>query len=98
MSSGGKIDVPSFDNTISGYKEFSKRCMLYKARMKLEGKEKQVTLAILGQLTGIAWTACETLADEPDKLETEEAYKALIDILDKRFGQDKATELPDVFE
>ena len=54
----GRIEVPTFDNTVAGFKEFKKRCNLYRARMKIEQREKQVALAILGQLTGLAWQAC----------------------------------------
>ena len=93
-----KVDIPIFDNQLDHYKEFRKRCLLYKARMKLDGKVKQVGLAILGTLTGLSWTACESLADAPDKLEDEDALDKILAILDKRFKYEKVTELPEVFE
>jgi hypothetical protein len=49
-----RIDVPNFDNTTTGYTEFRKRAMLFKARMKLEKKQSQSALLLLGSLTGIA--------------------------------------------
>ena len=83
-----RIEVPTFNNTISGYKEFKKRCTLYRARMKLDGKEKQVTLSIIGQLTGAAWETCESMIDKPDELEKEKAYDDLMKLLDSRFSQE----------
>ena len=43
----GRIEVPTFDNTVAGFKEFKKRCNLYRLRMKIEQREKQVAIAIL---------------------------------------------------
>ena len=94
----GKLEVPTFNNRLEDYKEFRKRCLLYKARMKLEGKIKQVGLAVLGQLTGIAWTACEQLADDPEALETDTALDEILVILDRRFQYEKITDLPEAFE
>jgi hypothetical protein len=96
--SSGKVEVPTFNNRLEDYKEFRKRCLLYKSRMKLEGKIKQVGLAILGHLTRIAWTACERLADNPDGLEDETALDEILLILDARFQYEKITDLPDTFE
>ena len=66
--------------------------------MKLEKKGDQIALALMGNLTGLAWSACEELADKPDELEGERAFDKLIALLDKRFLHEKATELPDAFE
>ena len=64
--------------------------------MRLEGRDrvKQTTLLLLGQLTGIAWETCESLADDPAALEAEEAFGKLIAFLDSRFRHDRSTELP----
>lgn len=94
----GKLDIPVFNNQASQYREFRKRCLIYEARMRLEGKEKQVGLSILGQLTGLSWTSCEVLADDPSQLESSDALKKILSILDGRFQYDKSTELPDTFE
>ena len=93
-----RLEVPTFDNTIEGYKEFRKRCLLYQARMKLEGNEKVVALSILGQLNGIAWDCCESLADKPDAMDQPDSLARILEILDARFKVHKATELPEVFE
>ena len=41
VSTGGRGDVPLFDNVISSYPKFPKRAMLFKARMQMEGKGKR---------------------------------------------------------
>ena len=92
------IDVPIFNGAITRYKEFKKRCILCRARMKLDGKEKQVALSSIGQLTGAAWETCESLIDKPDELEKHKAFADLTVLVGKRFSQGKRTELPDVFE
>ena len=92
------VAVPTFDSNPSNYKEYRKRCLIFKGRMKLEKKGDQVALALLGNLTGLAWSACEELADSPDALEKEGAFEKLISLLDQRFMHEKATELPDAFE
>ena len=100
MATNLHMNIPTFDNTVSSYLEFRKRAMLFQARMRLEGRDKvkQTALLLLGQLTGIAWETCESLADDPAALEAEEAFDKLIALLDSRFRHDRSTELPDAFE
>ena len=57
-----------------------------------------MTLAIVGSLTGLAWTAVEELVDEPEELEKPEALQKVLALLDARFALEKSTELPDAFE
>ena len=95
---GPKIPIPEFDNTTHGYKEFRKRVLLYKARMRLEGKEDQVGLSVLGSLTGVSWDACEHYADDIEALSQKDAIDKILQVLDARFLQEKDLELPDAFE
>jgi len=97
-SYSGRVDVPTFDNNVAGYREFKKRCNLYHMRMKMLKRENEVALSILGHLTGTAWTQCESLVDTPDELEKPESFKKLIELLDARFEHDKLTQMPDAFE
>ena len=97
-NAANRLDVPSFDNNTGSYSEFRKRAMLFKARMRLEGKQKQAAILLLGQLSGMAWDVCEHLAENPDSLEADDAFDKLIGLLDARFRHDKQTELPDAFE
>ncbi len=53
---------------------------------------------LLGQLTELAWEACDVLAGDTDKLAKTDAFDKLIVILDSQFQHDMSTELPDVFE
>ena len=62
--------------------------------MKIEQREKQVTLAILGQLTGLAWQACEELADKPEELKRDGAYEKLMKLLEARFAQKNLWSFP----
>ena len=72
--------------------------MLYKARMKLEDRSSQVALAVVGNLTGLAWTVVEGLVDSPADLEKETAIDEVLKLLDARFALEKNTELPDALE
>ncbi len=54
--------------------------MLFRARMKLKKKQSQAALLILGSLTGIAWSTCESLAEDPSKLEENGAFDQLMDL------------------
>ncbi len=69
--------------------------MLSRARMKLENEQSQTALLRLGSLKRIVWDTCESLAEDPTKLEAESAFDMLIDLLDSRFRHDRSTELPE---
>ena len=98
ISTGGRVDVPLFDNAISSYPEFRERAMLFEACMQVEGKEKQSALMLLGQLTGLVWEESDSLAEDTDKLEEADAFDKLIAIFHSRFKRDKSTELPNSCE
>jgi hypothetical protein len=53
---------------------------------------------LLGQLTRLAWAACDSLAEDTDKKDEADAFDKLILILDSRFKRDKSTELLDACE
>ena len=50
-----RSDVPLFDNTMRRYAEYWERAVLYSMKMKLDGKQKQTAVTLLGALTGLAW-------------------------------------------
>ena len=59
MATGGgsfRIDVPNLDNTITEHTEFRKRAMLFKARLKLEKKENQAAIMLLGDSLALPGT------------------------------------------
>ncbi len=72
--------------------------MLFNARMKPEKKQSQSVLLLLGSLTGIVRGTCENLAEDPSKLEEEDAFDALNDFLDSRLRHERWTELPEALE
>ena len=94
----GKADqyVPVFDNVQRNYKEFRKRCELYKTKMALTGRSKETVFNIVTLLTGKAWDAVDDL--DIETLQSETGYSAVFDRLDKAFKYDSMTELPEDFE
>ena len=90
--------VPTFDNSQAGYREYRKRALLFRTRMRLERKENLTAVLLLSSLSGTAWETVETLADDPDNLESAAAFDKLLALLDVRFKFDAKTELPDAFE
>ena len=54
-----------------------------------------MTLALLGQLTGIAWQTCEVMADQEDKLQEALALDEFIKVVDSRFGRNEQVKLPE---
>eukprot|EP00975_Prorocentrum_lima_P051898 10867458-Prorocentrum_lima.AAC.1 len=52
-------EVPSFAGAQDDYKQYRLRATLYHQRRKLESKEKQATLELVGSLTEAAWDAVE---------------------------------------
>ncbi len=71
-------DVPVFDNKPSSYGEFRKRALLFRARLKLDERANQAVLLLIDHMTGPAWEACESLADDLDRLEEDDAFDKLL--------------------
>ena len=94
----GRADqyVPTFDNQQKNYKEFRRRCELYRVKMNLAGRQKETTYNIVTMLYGKAWDLVDDL--EPGDLEGDAGFKRVFDRLDKGFKFDAMTELPEDFE
>ena len=91
----GRADnyVPIFSGNQREYREFRKRCEIYKAKMEIAGRIKETTFNIVTILTGRAWDLVEDMeTTELDSFETVFAR------LDSGFRYDPLTELPDDFE
>ncbi len=54
--------------------------------MNLEGPQKHMALAILGNLISFAWTACEGPAGKSDAHEKKGHFDAILTILDELFA------------
>ena len=94
----GKADqyVPIFDNQQKNYKEFRKRCELYKGKMDLSGRGRDTIFNIVTLLTGKAWDTIDDLSMEA--LQEDTGYQQVFDRLDRAFKYEAMTELPEDFE
>lgn len=61
-------------------------------------KKAPMTSAIVGSLTGLAWTTVKKLVNNPDALEKPSSLATALKLLDVRFALEKSTDLPDAFE
>ena len=94
----GKADahVPIFDNQQKSYKEFKKRCDLYRKKMELANRTAETIYNIVTLMTGKAWDVVEDISVE--ELQRENAYDMVFRRLDSVFRYDALTELPEDFE
>ena len=94
----GKADqyVPVFDNSQRSYKEFRKRCELYRVKMELEGRQQETIFNIVTLLTGKAWDMVDDLTTAT--LQGDGGYDAVFERLDHGFRYEPLTELPEDFE
>ena len=94
----GKADqhVPIFDNVQRNYREYRKRCELYKAKMDVSGRSKETVFNLVTLMTGKSWDLVDDLSLEV--LQSAEGFKSVFDRLDRGFKFDALTELPEDFE
>ena len=88
--------VPTFDGTMSNYREYRRRVQVYHLRMRLEDREELVGLNLLSGLSGAAWEAVEhidVLGGDAEKGDPK-LIAAILKELDLRFKYDARTELP----
>ena len=88
--------VPTFDNQQKNYREFRKRCELYRRKMQMGKREAETVFNIVTLLSGKAWDLVEDFSVE--QLAAENAFEAVFARLDGGFRYDPLTELPDDFE
>ena len=88
--------VPTFNNVQKDYREFRKRCEIYKKKMELGNRGSEVVYNIVTLLQGKAWDLVEDLS--LDQLGRSDAYEVVFERLDRGFQFDPLTELPDDFE
>ncbi|CAE7647792.1 GIP [Symbiodinium sp. CCMP2592] len=94
----GKADqyVPVFDNSQRSYKEFRKRCELYRVKMELAGRKQETIFNIVTLLTGKAWDMIDDMSTET--FQSDGGYNAVFERLDRGFKYEPLTELPEDFE
>lgn len=87
--------VPVFDNTAKGYREYRRRCEVYRQKMDLAGRSKETVFNLVTVMTGRSWDLVEDLS--VDDL-SNDGFKKVFERLDKAFQFDPLTELPGDFE
>ena len=87
--------VPIFDNTAKSYREYRRRCEVYKQKMELAGRAKETVFNLVTLMTGRAWDLVEDL--DVEQL-SNDGYRKVFERLDKGFQFDPLTELPGDFE
>ena len=88
--------VPRFDNTLTGYKEWRKRVVLYARRLAIQGRAKEVGMNVLAILDGPSWTQCEDI--DLKELEGENGLDVLLLRLDKQWQYDDRVETSNIFD
>eukprot|EP00435_Cladocopium_sp_Y103_P023595 s669_g5.t1 len=87
--------VPIFDNTAKNYREYRRRCEVYRQKMELAGRGKETVFNLVTLMTGRSWDLVEDL--DVEQL-SNDGYTKVFARLDKGFQFDPLTELPGDFE
>ena len=88
--------IPRFDNTMTGYREWRKRILLFSRRQAIQGRANETGLAALSVLEGASWRQCEDL--DLDVLEKDDGLKSILQRLDSQWQYDDRVEMPDAVE
>ena len=96
--STAKLDnyVPVFSNNMQDYREFRKRCEIYRKKMQSGNHTSEVVYNLVTLMTGKAWDLVEDMT--MDQMSGDDAYDLLFQRLDRGFPFDPLTELPDDVE
>ncbi|CAK9022179.1 unnamed protein product [Durusdinium trenchii] len=84
--------IPLFDGTLSGYREWRKRILIYYKKMCLSKRQGEAILNLLGSLSGTAWKLCEDF--DIEQAENDKALDHILTRLDSTFRYDSKVELP----
>ena len=96
--STAKLDnyVPVFSNAMQDYREFRKRCEIYRKKMQIGNRQSEVVYNLVTLMSGKSWDLAEDMTK--DQMAADNAYDLLFERLDRGFKYDPLTELPDDFE
>ena len=96
--STAKLDnyVPVFSNAMQDYREFRKRCEIYRKKMQIGNRQSEVVYNLVTLMSGKSWDLVEDMT--MDQMAADNAYDLLFERLDRGFKYDPLTELPDDFE
>ena len=84
--------IPLFDGSLTGYREWRKRILIYYKKMTLSKRQGEAILNLLGSLSGVAWKLCEDF--NLDKAEDSGALEEILKTLDASFQYDANVEMP----
>ena len=88
--------IPLFSGLHSEYREWRQRINIYLKKMKLQKREQEAVLNLIGSLSGTAWKLLESFPLED--CEKTGAADKILTILDKAFEYDKRVQLPADFD
>ncbi|CAK9100932.1 unnamed protein product [Durusdinium trenchii] len=78
------------------YREFRKRCEIYRKKMQIGNRQSEVVYNLVTLMSGKSWDLVEDMT--MDQMAADNAYDLLFERLDRGFKYDPLTELPDDFE
>ena len=88
--------IPLFDGQPSSYQEWRKRISIYHLKMKMQKRQAESVLNLIGSLQGTAWKLVENF--DLSKVEKDDAFDNVIKILDQAFQYDNRVRLPQDFD
>ena len=88
--------VPLFSGQPADYREWRQRIQLYRRKMLLSKRANESVLNIVGSFKGVVWRLFEDWSLE--KLEKDDAFDAILQVLDGNFAYDQRVQLPADFE
>ena len=88
--------IPLFSGLHSEYREWRQRINIYLRKMKLQKREQEAVLNLIGSLSGTAWKLLEGFPLE--ECEKTGAADKILSTLDKAFEYDKRVQLPADFD
>ena len=88
--------IPLFDGQPSSYQEWRKRISIYHLKMKMQKRQAEAVLNIIGSLQGTAWKLVENF--DLSKVDKDDSFDNILKILDSAFKYDNRVMLPQDFD
>ena len=88
-------NVPVLDSSAKNYREYRRRCKVYRQKMELAGRGKETVFNLVTMMTGRSWDLVEDL--DVEQLSTD-GFNKVFRRLDRGFQFDPLTELPGDFK
>ena len=88
--------VPVFSGQPADYREWRQRIQIYHRKTALSKRAGESVLNIVGSFRGVVWRLFEDWSLE--KLERDDSFEKVLEILDGNFAYDQRVQLPNDFE